>query len=236
MKQLVFFVGFVLSFFHSSAQLIFEMKEVEFPDLIEGDSARIVFKYKNNSNSTVRFQKLAPGCGCTSASTNNMVISPFASDSIVAIFHSAGGKGHIHKDIELVYTDGNDSVYVDRLYLHGNILPKPLKFSETFIYKSGPLMMVTPIVFFGDVSKSKNNSAILRLGWDGKKPTRLRVVSKPKYVKVKRYKMYPGVNYTFKVTMKKRKLDKKGLIEDNLIIGTKGSTDVLEMTIRLYNE
>ncbi|MCK4836230.1 MAG: DUF1573 domain-containing protein [Candidatus Aminicenantes bacterium] len=126
MKQIV---GILVVFFIFSGLLIakaeirFEKKEVSFGEIDEGQSADLVFKFKNTGDSLLVIKSIRPSCGCTVTQLKKRRYKPGEEGMIPVKFLSRGyGGKKVYKSIAVASNDPDNS-YI-RLKIVGKVTLK----------------------------------------------------------------------------------------------------------------
>lgn len=84
-----------------AAVMEFSENTFAFGDLVEGDTAVHVFKFKNTSNNPLVIQHAKGSCGCTVPDYPKEPVAPGAEGEIKVKFNSAGKKGAQSKTVTL---------------------------------------------------------------------------------------------------------------------------------------
>jgi uncharacterized protein DUF1573 len=86
--------------------LIFDSKEHNFGEILQGDKVTHVFKFKNSGDEPVKLGKVSASCGCTATTATRGEIGPGEEGEVKATFNSTGRRGKQKKAV-YVATAGN---------------------------------------------------------------------------------------------------------------------------------
>lgn len=237
-RVLIFGLGL---FFCFSAQtqnriLKWENDVMELGSLTEGDSVSGVFSFFNSTQKVIRLIKLQTTCGCTSTDfVEGKILAPQSVDRFTFLFRSAGQVGHLHKLLVMEYQVENQ-VVTDTLLLHGEVLPKKPSYHELFPYKGKNLLLLTPMVVFGNVSGKEFAKAKITLGVEGIKKERVKLAYLPKGVRLKTKRVREGEVEVLWLEMKVKKMKTKGFVEIPFLIKGKKSKETFDLKLSYYLE
>ena len=100
----------------------FVNKEINVGDVKMGDSAHVVFAFKNTGKKLLFIDQVIPSCGCTAAAIPIEPVQPGESDVIKLTYNSKGQHaGPMHKDITVTSNTQNGTKH--HLTITGNQLP-----------------------------------------------------------------------------------------------------------------
>lgn len=83
----------------------FETTQFEFGTIKQGESARHIFKFKNEGKKDLIIRKIKSSCGCTAVSPKSKIIKPGESSEIDVTFDSSNKRGRQHKFIHIICND-----------------------------------------------------------------------------------------------------------------------------------
>lgn len=87
----------------------------DFGDLLQGEPATFVFKFKNISDQPIIIDNVRPSCGCTASDWNNIPVEP---DSIgqLGITYDAKKAGYFNKKVKVFFSGQRKA---EKLYIEG---------------------------------------------------------------------------------------------------------------------
>lgn len=94
----------------------------DFGTLHEGDSARLVFKFKNTGNKPLFLSNIKTSCGCTVPLFPEKPVFEGDEDQVVAVFNSEGHPGATRKVITVTSNTNNGANHL--LVITGNVIPR----------------------------------------------------------------------------------------------------------------
>lgn len=204
--------------------------------LTEGDSVSGAFKFQNGSNDSVILKNLQTTCGCTSVDfISGKKIAPQQFDSLSFVFRSAGQVGHLHKLLVLEY-EVNQQSYFDTLILHGEVQPPKPAYRSLFPYKNEYLLLLTPLVVFGNISGKEVVKAKMTLGLENRKKEKMEVLHLPKGFKLKnKWVKEQQVNVLW-LELKTKKLKETGFVEIPFLLRGKNTGETFDLKLSYYFE
>lgn len=105
----------------TAAKITFETLEYNFDSIVQGDTVKYTFKFKNTGKSPLLLTDAIVGCGCTVPNYSKEPIAPGKSGTIYVEFRSAGKMGVQDKTITVKSNNGGGDVV---LHLKGKIVLK----------------------------------------------------------------------------------------------------------------
>lgn len=103
----------------NAPSVVFENKVFQFDTLLQGESSKYVFKFKNEGKSDLVIRNTKASCGCTVTKPDRSVIGPGEESFIDATFNSRGKRGMQNKSITITTNDPKNSTVV--LYMKGYV-------------------------------------------------------------------------------------------------------------------
>jgi hypothetical protein len=131
MKRTLLFLFFGLLGFSMKAQtpegpksgpiITFTENSFDFGDIIQGDTVKHIFKFKNTGTAPLILSEVITTCGCTAPKWTNKPILPGKEGQIDITYNSAGKEGLQNKVITVLSNSVNTPV---RVSIRVNVLPK----------------------------------------------------------------------------------------------------------------
>lgn len=106
----------------NAAKIVFETMEYNFDSIVQGDTVKYTFTFKNTGKSPLIISDVQVGCGCTVPKYSKEPIPPGKKGTIYVEFRSAGKMGMQEKPITVVSNSGGGNVV---LFLRGKVVTKP---------------------------------------------------------------------------------------------------------------
>lgn len=210
--------------------------QLELGILTEGDSVSGFFQFQNVSNRPVVLKKLQTTCGCTSTNfVEGKAIAPQSVDSFAFRFLSAGQVGHLHKLMVVEY-EANELNFSDTLLLHGEVQPPQPAYRDRYPYKNKHLLLLTPLVVFGNISGKEAAKAKITLGLEGRKREKMEVLYLPKGFRLKRKWVKEQQVNVLWLEVKLKKLENKGFVEIPFLLKGKKTGETFDMKLSYYFE
>ena len=137
--------------------ITFEKTTHDFGKINEADgNATTVFNFKNEGASPLVLNDVRASCGCTTPSWPRTPIAPGQTGQITVTYKAPGRPGRFQKTIT-VKSNATESQI--KLYIKGEVIPKPAKPVDNYPVKMGSLSLKANTLNFGQVFK---DSAILK--------------------------------------------------------------------------
>jgi len=91
--------------FEKVPRIEFEMTDMDFGSVEQGDVLNHIFKFKNTGDAPLLIKRVRTACGCTAALVSNRTVEPGEKGEIKVAFNTAGYSGEQRK---YVYVESND--------------------------------------------------------------------------------------------------------------------------------
>lgn len=105
----------------TAPKITFETTEYNFDSIVQGDTVKYTFTFKNTGKTPLVISDVQVGCGCTVPKFSKEPISPGKKGTIYVEFRSAGKMGQQEKPITVISNNGSGNVV---LYLRGKVVAK----------------------------------------------------------------------------------------------------------------
>jgi len=156
MKKIFSLVASVLCATAMMAQepvITFEKETHDFGKINEADGrVTTVFNFKNEGMSPLVLSNVKASCGCTTPKWTREPIEPGATGAITVTYNPNGRPGKFSKTITVT---SNAKEPTKRLYIKGEVIPKPAQPVNKYSVKIGELSLETNQVNFGDIYTNK---------------------------------------------------------------------------------
>ncbi len=134
--------------------LTFEKTEHDFGKINEADGrVTTVFKFKNEGMEPLVLSNVRASCGCTTPKWTREPIEPGQTGEITVTYNPNGRPGRFQKTITIT---SNATEATKRLYIKGEVIPKPAKPINQYGVKMGELSLKSQAVTFGTIKKGEN--------------------------------------------------------------------------------
>ena len=159
MKKLFTSLFMVLAAVTMMAQqpvITFEKTEHDFGKINEADGrVTTVFNFKNEGMSPLILSNVRASCGCTTPTWTKEPVEPGQTGSITVTYNPNGRPGHFQKTITIT---SNATEPTTKLYIKGEVLPKPAKPSNNYNIQVGDLSMKSKVADLGAIKKGELKS------------------------------------------------------------------------------
>ena len=213
------------------SRLTWNAQSIDFGTIKEDDGkVERSFYAKNNSNQSVKIERIRTSCGCTTVARQQFEIAAGDSAILPITFNPIGRPGAFDKQI-LVYT--NDTTY--RLNIYGNVKPSAQTIALRFPEKAGSLQLSRLSFMLGEVKTGELRSTRL-FGYNMSNDTlNLSMTGMPRDVSVGIYPeiVPPGSTFSVAVNFRGDKNTGFGLHEYQLILNANEEKTVLPLTVTL---
>ncbi|MCQ2341251.1 MAG: DUF1573 domain-containing protein [Paludibacteraceae bacterium] len=138
------------------AVITFEKESHDFGRIQESDGrVTTVFNFKNEGMSPLVLSNVRASCGCTTPKWTREPIEPGATGAITVTYNPNGRPGKFSKTITVT---SNATEPTKRLYIKGEVIPKPAQPVNKYPAKIGDLSLATKQLDFGDVLKGQSKT------------------------------------------------------------------------------
>lgn len=183
------------------------------------------FKFTNTGNAPLVIQAVKPSCGCTTPDWSKEPVLPGKTGFIRAEFNPKNRPGAFNKSLT-VTTNANPAI--TRLYIKGNVAPKPRSIADDYPTVMGGLRVKYRSFNFGKITTEKpvtktfnvyndSDNAISFLD-EVKAPSHIKISFNPKTIEPK---SVGAIEVTYDPTIKKS----LGFISDQVVLKTDESAD-----------
>ena len=137
--------------------ITFEKSEHDFGKINEADGrVTTIFTFKNEGMAPLVLSNVRASCGCTTPTWTKEPIEPGQSGSITVTYNPNGRPGRFQKTITVT---SNASEATKKLYIKGEVIPKPAKPVNKYTVQMGDLSLKTKSADFGTVKKGEIKTA-----------------------------------------------------------------------------
>ncbi|MBR1426150.1 MAG: DUF1573 domain-containing protein [Paludibacteraceae bacterium] len=131
--------------------ITFTTTEHDFGKINEADGrVTTVFEFKNEGMEPLVLSNVRASCGCTTPKWTKEPVEPGQSGQITVTYNPNGRPGRFQKTITVT---SNASEATKRLYIKGEVIPKPAKPVNAYPVQMGELKLKSKSVDFGEVKK-----------------------------------------------------------------------------------
>lgn len=154
MKRVMSFAAMLLMAVTAMGQdpvMTFTKTEHDFGKINEADGrVTTVFEFKNEGMSPLVLSNVRASCGCTTPKWTREPIEPGQTGQITVTYNPNGRPGRFQKTITVT---SNAQEATKRLYIKGEVIPKPVKPVDNYPVKMGELSIKKNSLNFGSVKK-----------------------------------------------------------------------------------
>jgi len=157
MKKVLFTSALLIASIAMMAQkpvLTFSETTHDFGKINEADGrVSTIFEFKNEGMEPLVLSNVRASCGCTTPSWTKEPVEPGETGAITVTYNPNGRPGQFQKTITV---QSNAEEGTKKLFIKGEVIPKPAKPVNKYPIKMGELNVNTNKVQFGDVLKGKD--------------------------------------------------------------------------------
>lgn len=133
--------------------ITFEKSEHDFGKINEADGrVTTIFSFKNEGMAPLVLSNVRASCGCTTPTWTKEPIEPGQTGSITVTYNPNGRPGRFQKTITVT---SNASEPTKKLYIKGEVIPKPAKPVNKYTVQMGELSLKNKNADFGTVKKGE---------------------------------------------------------------------------------
>lgn len=156
-KILTFVMGlFSLAAMAQQPVITFQKTEHDFGKINEADGrVTTVFEFKNEGMEPLILSNVRASCGCTTPKWTKEPVEPGQTGQITVTYNPNGRPGRFQKTITVT---SNASEATKKLFIKGEVIPKPAKPVNEYVVKMGELSLKAKSVDFGNVKKGETIS------------------------------------------------------------------------------
>lgn len=152
MKKVMSFAAFLLMAVAAMGQqpvMTFTKTEHDFGKINEADGrVTTVFEFKNEGMTPLVLSNVRASCGCTTPKWTREPVEPGQTGQITVTYNPNGRPGRFQKTITIT---SNATEATKRLYIKGEVIPKPAKPVDQYPVKMGELSMKKNSLSFGNM-------------------------------------------------------------------------------------
>ena len=157
MKRLFSFAATLLFAMVAMGQnpvITFDKTTHDFGKINEADGrVTTVFTFKNEGIAPLVLSNVRASCGCTTPKWTREPIEPGQSGEITVTYNPSGRPGRFQKTVTVT---SNASEPTTKLYIKGEVIPKPVKPVDEYPIKMGDLSLKRKSLNFGTLTQGSN--------------------------------------------------------------------------------
>ena len=157
MKRLLTIAAFVCITMLAIGQtpvITFQKTTHDFGKINEADGrVTTVFEFKNEGMTPLVLTNVRASCGCTTPKWTHEPIEPGQTGEITVTYNPNGRPGRFQKSITVT---SNAAEPTTRLYIKGEVIPKPSQPTDQFPVKMGELSLQRRSLSFGSITQGSN--------------------------------------------------------------------------------
>ena len=124
----------------------------------EGGRVSVVFEFKNEGMAPLVLSNVRASCGCTTPTWTKEPVEPGQTGSITVTYNPNGRPGRFQKTVTITSNATEPTV---KVYIKGEVIPKPAKPVNTYTVPVGDLSMKDKTLNLGTIKKGQNKSGEL---------------------------------------------------------------------------
>ena len=133
--------------------MTFDKTTHDFGKINEADGrVTTVFEFKNEGMTPLVLTNVKASCGCTTPKWTREPVEPGQTGQITVTYNPNGRPGRFQKTVTI---NSNATEATVRLYIKGEVIPKPVKPTEAYPVEMGPLRLKKTSLNFGAVPKKE---------------------------------------------------------------------------------
>lgn len=179
MKKVMSLAAFLLMAVVAMGQqpvMTFEKTEHDFGKINEADGrVTTVFEFKNEGMMPLVLNNVRASCGCTTPKWTREPIEPGQTGQITVTYNPNGRPGRFQKTITVT---SNATEATKRLYIKGEVIPKPVKPVDQYPVKMGELSMKKQNMSFGTVKQGSDKMLEIEYANQTQQPIKLDVLTR----------------------------------------------------------
>lgn len=156
MKKIVSIFAFALCAMAMMAQkpvITFTKTEHDFGKINEADGrVSTVFEFRNEGMEPLVLTNVRASCGCTTPKWTREPIEPGQTGQITVTYNPNGRPGRFQKTVTIT---SNATESTTKVYIKGEVIPKPAKPVNQYMIKMGDLSLKAKSVNFGTMKKGQ---------------------------------------------------------------------------------
>ncbi len=156
MKRLILFTAVLFSIAAMAQQpvITFEKTTHDFGKINEaGGRVTTVFEFVNEGMIPLVLTNVRASCGCTTPKWTREPIEPGQKGNITVTYNPNGRPGRFQKTVTVT---SNATEPTTKLYIKGEVIPKPVKPTEQYPVQMGELRLKKKSINFGNITKGSN--------------------------------------------------------------------------------
>ena len=156
MKKIFLLAAMVCSMVAMAQQpvITFDKTTHDFGKINEADGrVTTVFEFKNEGMTPLVLTNVRASCGCTTPKWTHEPIEPGQTGEITVTYNPNGRPGRFQKSITVT---SNAAEPTTRLYIKGEVIPKPSQPTDQFPVKMGELSLQRRSLSFGSITQGSN--------------------------------------------------------------------------------
>ena len=139
--------------------ITFDKTTHDFGKINEADGrVTTVFTFKNEGMAPLVLSNVRASCGCTTPKWTREPIEPGQSGEITVTYNPSGRPGRFQKTVTVT---SNATEATTKLYIKGEVIPKPTKPTDQYPIKMGELSLKRKTLNFGTLTQG--NSKMLEI-------------------------------------------------------------------------
>lgn len=155
--------------------------EYRFGEILEAEGKKTgKFTFTNVGDEPLVIKKVKPGCGCTASNWTKSAVKPGETGFISATYDPKNRPGKFHKAIYVTTNEKTNNQKI--LMIHGNVIPRPKTYKDTFRTHMGNLWVHKNSIAHNELYKTEAKWDTIKFynNWD--KDMTIKVKNPPKHL------------------------------------------------------
>ena len=158
MKKMLMFAALFCSVVVLAQEPVITFNETthDFGKINEADGkVTTIFEFINEGMTPLVLTNVRASCGCTTPKWTHEPIEPGQKGQITVTYNPSGRPGRFQKTVTVT---SNATVPTTKLYIKGEVIPKPAKPADEYSIKMGELSLKKQSINFSNVTKGANKA------------------------------------------------------------------------------
>ena len=158
MKKMLMFAALFCSVVALAQEPVITFNETthDFGKINEADGkVTTIFEFINEGMTPLVLTNVRASCGCTTPKWTHEPIEPGQKGQITVTYNPSGRPGRFQKTVTVT---SNATVPTTKLYIKGEVIPKPAKPADEYSIKMGELSLKKQSINFSNVTKGANKA------------------------------------------------------------------------------
>lgn len=206
-------------------QISFQEKGHDFGKFQEAEGkVTYNFEFVNPGGSPLIIQNVTASCGCTASQWTREPVPPGGKGYVAATYNPAGRPGTFRKYITVISNANPASV---RLYISGEVEPKPRTIEDDYRYAMGPIRLKSNHLAFGNVKNTSSMDKNLALVNNSEETVSVKFQRVPAHIQIRMEPevLKPGEKGEIVASYDAKVRNDWGFVIDRMMMEINGTTE-----------